>query len=207
MTLHLESVAARYRGACVFSDVSLQLAEGDVVGLIGPNGAGKTTLLRMAAGLIRPARGRVTRHSRVMYFGGESTLPGRCRADRWSGLLGDRNPQRKQMRRLSRGSRQMLGLSTWLAREDWMLGLLDEPWEGLDPRGAHWLQKEIARHRSRGASVIVSSHRLHDVPAVCTRFAFLARGELRLLTPSDLAATGGIVDAADLARVFDETAG
>ena len=88
-----------------------------------------------------------------------------------------------------------------------MLGLLDEPWEGLDPRGAHWLQDEIARHRSRGASVMVSSHRLHDVSAVCTRYAFLARGALRVLTPTELAATGGIVDAADLARVFDETAG
>ncbi len=207
MTLRFESVSASYRDASVFSGVDFEVGEGEVLGLIGPNGAGKTTFLRMAAGLIRPARGRITRAGRVMYFGGEATLPGRCAADRWAALLGAEGAHRKQIRRLSRGTRQMVGLSAWLSRDDWALGLLDEPWEGLDPHGARWLQGAFERHRARGACVIVSSHRLHDVSAVCTAFGFLARGSLRSITASELSASGDRVDAADLARVFDETAG
>ena len=207
MTLRFESVCASYRDASVFSGVDLEVGQGEILGLIGPNGAGKTTFLRMAAGLIRPARGRVRREGRVMYFGGEATLPGRCPAHRWAALLGAGGPHSKQLRRLSRGTRQMVGLSAWLSRDDWALGLLDEPWEGLDPHGARWLQGELERHRARGACVVVSSHRLHDVSAVCTAFAFLARGSLRSITANELSASGDRVDAADLARVFDETAG
>ncbi|MDQ3169771.1 MAG: ATP-binding cassette domain-containing protein [Acidobacteriota bacterium] len=207
MTLCLQSVGACYQGAEVFTNVSFELGPGQVLGLIGPNGAGKTTLLRIVAGLIRPHSGRITRHCQVLYFGGEATLPGGCRAHRWSALLDAPTPHRKILRRLSRGTRQMVGLSAWLTREDWMLGLLDEPWEGLDPRGARWLQTEIERHRARGASLIVSSHRLHDVSAVCTAYGFLARGSFRSLTATAESASGGRPDAADLIRVFDETAG
>ncbi len=207
MTLRLQSVGACYQDAAVFTNVSVELGPGEILGVIGPNGAGKTTLLRMVAGLIRPHSGRITRDSRVMYFGGEATLPGGCRAHRWSALLDAPTPHRKTLRRLSRGTRQMVGLSAWLTRDDWMLGLLDEPWEGLDPRGAQWLQAEIERHRARGASLIVSSHRLHDVSAVCTAYGFLARGTFRSLAASEVSASGGRADAADLTRVFDETAG
>jgi ABC-type multidrug transport system ATPase subunit len=175
--------------------------------LIGPNGAGKTTFLRIAAGLIRPAAGRVVRPGRVMYFGGESTLPGRCPASRWAALIGGHaRQQQQQLRRLSRGTRQLVGLGTWLSREDWSLGLLDEPWEGLDPRGARWLHGELERHRARGASVIVSSHRLHDVATVCTAYGFLAGGSLRTVTAAEIATVGERADAADLDRVFHETA-
>ena len=207
MTLRLEGVSASYRDAPVFGGVDLEVGQGEVLGLIGPNGAGKTTLLRMAAGLIRPRRGRITREGRVMYFGGEATLPGRCAAHRWTALLGAEGAHRKQLRRLSRGTRQMVGLAAWLSCDDWALGLLDEPWEGLDPHGARWLQGQLERHRARGASVIVSSHRLHDVSAVCTAFVFLARGSLHSIPALEVTSTGDRVDAADLARMFDETAG
>ena len=207
MTVRLESVRARYQGTLVFADVCLELGRGEILGLIGPNGAGKTTLLRIVAGLIRPDAGRIWREGAVMYFAGEATLPGGCTADRWSALLDAASPHRKPLRRLSRGTRQMVGLAAWLGRDDWAIGLLDEPWEGLDPRGAHWLLTELERHRARGACVIVSSHRLHDASAICTAYAFLARGTLRSLTAAQVSATGSRVDAADLARMFDATAG
>ena len=203
MILRLDRLTAAYRGWPVFRDVHLTLGPGEVLGLIGPNGAGKSTLLRVIAGLIRPAGGRVERQGRTMYFGGEATLPGGCRADRWAGLFGAMSARKQPFRRLSRGTRQLEGLSAWLWRDDWVLGLLDEPWEGLDPDGTRWLGRELARHRDRGAATVVSSHRLHDVSHVCTSFAFLARGELRTMRAQELTTAGQRVDASDLTSMFD----
>lgn len=203
MILRLERLTAAYRGRPVFHDATLALGAGEVLGLVGPNGAGKTTLLRVIAGLIRPVSGQVERQGRTMYFGGEATLPAGCRADRWAELLGATSTRRQPFRRLSRGTRQFEGLAAWLGRDDWMLGLLDEPWEGLDPDGARWLGRGLERHRDRGAATVVSSHRLHDVSEVCTSFAFLARGELRVMRAQELAKAGRRVEASDLAGMFD----
>lgn len=203
MILRLERLTAAYRGRTVFHDATLTLGPGEVLGLIGPNGAGKTTLLRVIAGLIRPVRGRVERQGRTMYFGGEATLPAGCRADRFAALLGAMSTRKQPFRRLSRGTRQLEGLSAWLWRDDWALGLLDEPWEGLDPDGARWLGRELERHRDRGAGIVVSSHRLHDVSEVCTSFGFLAREELRVVRAHELSKAGRRVEASDLASMFD----
>ena len=203
MILRLDGLTAAYRGQPVFHDATLTLRAREVLGLIGPNGAGKTTLLRVIAGLIQPVGGQVERRGKTMYFGGEATLPAGCRADRWAVLLGAASVRKQSFRRLSRGTRQLEGLSAWLWRDDWTLGLLDEPWEGLDPDGARWLGRELERHRARGACIVVSSHRLHDVSEVCTSFAFLARGELRVMRAEELAKAGRPVDASDLVGMFD----
>lgn len=201
MTVAFDAVTAAYGGRVIWHDVSFGVEAGQILGLIGPNGAGKTTLLRVAAGLIRPERGQIHRQGVPVYFGGEATMPGQCRADRWSALFGAAADARR-VRRLSRGTRQMVGLRAWLAAENWQVGLLDEPWEGLDPAGARWLRDAMIAHRQRGAGIIVSSHRLHDVAEVCDGYAFLAHGELRVVAPSDIAR--GIVDASALMRMFDE---
>ncbi len=204
MSLRLASVSAGYRGRAVFEDADLHVAGGEVLGLIGPNGAGKTTMLRVAAGLIRPAGGSVSANGALMYFGGEATLPGGCRADRWAGLFGTAAQTRRPIARLSRGTRQLLGLTTHLTRHDWMIGLLDEPWEGLDPSGSRWLTDTLRAHRNRGAALVISSHRLYDAADVCSAYAFLAKGVLRVVAPSELSRDGARVGAADLARAFDE---
>jgi len=204
MSLRLAGVSAAYRRRPVFENVRLFVGAGDVLGLIGPNGAGKTTLLRTAAGLIRPSAGRVVTDGVVMYFGGEATMPGRCRAGRWARLFGASAQSRKSLARLSRGSRQMLGLDAFLSRDDWTIGLLDEPWEGLDPFGARWLSRALRRHAERGAAIVISSHRLHDAAELCTSFAFLAGGTVRAMAAADIAGEDALVGASDLARAFEE---
>ena len=77
---------------------------------------------------------------------------------------------------MSRGNRQLFGLRLVLSGEDADLILLDEPWEGLDPAGANWLTSTLQRWRAAGAAVLVSSHRLHDLDAACTRFLLLRGG-------------------------------
>jgi len=201
--LRLDGVTAGYQRRAIFENVSVRVAAHSAVGLIGPNGAGKTTLLRVAAGLIRPRLGTVVREGRVMYFGGEATLPGRCRADRWAALFGATAATRRRLSRLSRGTRQLTGLTTALTRDDWEIGLLDEPWEGLDPFGSRWLSDLIRRHRSRGAALVISSHRLHDVAEVCSDLAFLSQGGLRTAPARDIAPGASLAGAADLARAFE----
>jgi len=204
MTLCFDDVGAAYGRRVVFAGVTFTIEAGEVVGLIGPNGAGKTTMLRMAAGLVRPVTGQIERAGLVMYFGGEATLPPRCRVDRWSALTGAASRDRRPFRRLSRGTRQLAGLRAWLSRDDWAIGLLDEPWEGLDPDGARWLCDEIGRHRRRGAAVLVSSHRLHDVAQACSSYALLSGGALDIVRAADIGSSAGGITAADLARVFEQ---
>ncbi len=140
-------LAVRYGRREVFHDISFDARSGQAVGVVGENGAGKTTLLRAVVGLIHPAQGEVRiaglppqdaiRRIPTAYFAGEATLPGRARARSWSGGLGIRVvTDRRPLRTLSRGARQLVGLQTSLGSPSLGLIVLDEPWEGLDPDGA-----------------------------------------------------------------------
>jgi ABC-2 type transport system ATP-binding protein len=162
-------------------DVTLSVGAAEVVGLVGPNGAGKTTLLRVLAGLVRLSSGavRISDASRVAYFGGEHTIPGDVSARRWSSFWRARDLSQVTRRRfgvLSRGTRQRIGLEATLSAAGGGLLLLDEPWEGLDPDAARWLSEALIAQRALGTGILVSSHRIHDLAAVCDRCEFLVDG-------------------------------
>jgi ABC-2 type transport system ATP-binding protein len=191
--LELAAVTKSFGGHTVLNQAWLQVRAGEAVGLIGANGAGKTTLLRIAAGLVRPDGGSVrwspmqdAESARIRYYGGEITLPSRTPARRWASTFGEPCDDRRRIGHLSRGTRQMLGLRVLLAGEDADLLLLDEPWEGLDPEGTAWLIDTVRRWRARGAAVLISSHRLHDLDAVCTRFLLLESGRCQAVTDREL---------------------
>lgn len=181
--LELAAVTKAFGRRQVLNHTWLQLRAGEAVGLIGANGAGKTTLLRIAAGLVRPDSGSVRwsagaddEEARIRYFGGEMTLPSSVSARRWASLFKVPIDDRRPIGRLSRGGRQALGLRVLLAGEDADLLLLDEPWEGLDPEGSAWLTDTVRTWRSRGAAILMSSHRLYDLDSVCSRFLLLDNG-------------------------------
>jgi len=212
--LVVRELAARYGRHDVFHDVSFELRSGQALGVVGPNGAGKTTLLRLLVGLVSPARGEIRLDGAppreavtcepVGYFGGESTLPARVQAARW-GSLASGDPvttECRHLRTLSRGTRQLLGLRTIFGRRHLRLLVLDEPWEGLDPDAARWLSTAIEAKRDRGATIVVSSHRLYDLAGLCDAYLFLAHHRATLLYAHEISPTG-IVTAADLTEVFD----
>jgi len=177
--LELASVSKTLGAHRVLNKVSLRVSGGEAVGLIGSNGAGKTTLLRIAAGLVRPDGGSVrygAARPALRYFGGEMTLPAEVRVRRWAALFGRHMDDRRRIGELSRGNRQLVGLRLVLADGDVDLLLLDEPWEGLDPAGSDWLTDRLRRWREQGTALVVSSHRLHDLDCICTRFVMLQRG-------------------------------
>ncbi len=179
----------KYRGHSVLAGADLVLAGGEITGLIGPNGVGKTTLLRLLSGFIRPDAGVVSTESGVLphgtgprglaQFGGGHTIPPRVSARSWARDVSEgawKGDERRRVRDLSRGTRQILGLEATLARPGTSIVLLDEPWEGLDPNGARWLNAALAERSQKGAAILVSSHRLHELAEVCDRFAFLRDG-------------------------------
>jgi ABC-type multidrug transport system ATPase subunit len=214
----VRDLTVHYGRRVVFQGISFDVGGGQSLGVIGPNGSGKTTLLRAIAGCVTPKAGDVRiggltprdalAHTGVAYFAGDATLPGSVRACRW-GSLGNGDsitPDRRPMRALSRGSRQLLGLRTVLGRQPLGLIVLDEPWEALDADGARWLSTILETKRDRGAALVLSSHRLLDLAGFCDSYLFLLPHEARLVRAQDIAPTGPVT-AAQLVEVFDKLRG
>ena len=180
----VEDVGFAYRdGFPVLAGVDLELRCGEVVALIGPNGSGKTTLAKLAAGLLRPASGRVVRFGRASYL---SQDPGRYlvreRADEEVGLavggdlgrarhalasVGLAGREERHPRDLSSGERERLALASVLVTEPDLL-VLDEPTRGVDPER----KAEIAgllRGAAPGRATLVVTHDRSFVASVADR--------------------------------------
>ena len=217
--ISVRGLAVRYGTVTVFQDVDFDLAAGQSLGVVGANGAGKTTLLRALVGCLMPRRGDIrvdglapreaVSRVGVAYFAGEATMPGFVRASTWASLAtGERvktdtiTRDRRRLRSLSRGTRQLLGLRTVLGRHPLGLVVLDEPWEGLDPDASRWLTATLEAKRDRGAAVVLSSHRLHDLAGLCDAYLFLAGHRATHLKAHQIAADA-VVTPAMLTGVFD----
>lgn len=214
----VRDVAVQYGRRLVFQDISFDIGTGQSLGVIGPNGSGKTTLLRTLAGCLLPKSGDIRIagltprdalvRTGVAYFAGDATLPGSVRASKW-GSLGNGDvvtADRRPIRALSRGTRQLLGLRTVLGRHPLGLIVLDEPWEALDPDAARWLSTTLETKRDRGAALVLSSHRLHDLAGFCDSYLFLLPHQARLVHAHDISPASP-VSAVQLAEVFDKLRG
>ena len=106
-------------------------------------------------------------------------IPTRRAFPAWRGAPEDWSPHLRDaaLGVLSRGSRQRLGLEAILAGSSSLL-LLDEPWEHLDPDANEWLSQALSNQRRGGAAILISSHRLHDLAALCDRCVFLQEGRV-----------------------------
>ena len=221
--LDVRGLTMRYGSNVVFRDVGFELPAGQSLGVVGANGAGKTTLLRTLAGCLHPCHGEIRIHGGspaeavsglgVAYFAGEATMPAFVRASAW-GSLGGRGrgatesvtPDRRRLRLLSRGTRQLVGLRTVLGRHPLGLVVLDEPWEGLDPDASRWLTTTLETKRDRGAAVVLSSHRLFDLAGLCDAYLFLVGQRATHLKAHEIGSSG-VVTPAMLTEVFDRLQG
>lgn len=216
--LSLNGVVKKYDGRRVLSGVTFSAEKGEAIGVIGPNGAGKTTLLRIATGLISQDDGSVRVEGepvisalarvRTAYFAGEYTMPSNVRARAWRNLFHDADEQgeNRPLRLLSRGTRQLFGLRTIFSVSGIRLIVLDEPWEGLDPDASRWLTEAMRARRDAGTTILVSSHRLHDLAGVCDRYVFLNRGIATVAAATSFAQDGTVSGDALLAA-FDAVRG
>jgi ABC-2 type transport system ATP-binding protein len=192
-------------------DLTFSLEPGTVTGFLGPNGAGKTTTLRMLLGLVEPTSGsalvfgrrfrdRPSPASRVgAVLEAADFHPGRsgrehlatlalaarvplARVDALLELVEPAAAGRRRVGTYSLGMRQRLGLAAALLRDPELL-ILDEPANGLDPEGVHWLRTFVREFASAGRTVLVSSHVLAEVAQTVDRVVIVDRGRLVRIAP------------------------
>lgn len=204
--VQLEGIQQHYGKAQVLRDFSLNLKQGEVLGLFGHNGAGKTTTMRLILGLLQPTRGSVqvlgkdAHHpevrrqlgylpENVMFYPqltGRETLIHFARlkhadarqVEELLSQVGLQHAADRRVKTYSKGMRQRLGLAQALLGNPRLL-LLDEPTVGLDPIATQDLYGLIDRLRQGGTSIILCSHVLPGVEPHIDRAAILAQGRLQ----------------------------
>jgi gliding motility-associated transport system ATP-binding protein len=181
--------------------VSFEARPGEVLGFLGPNGAGKTTTMRILAGFLPPTGGQVEicglppRRARAKigylpenvplypemrveeYLRYRARLKGvRPDIDAALAQAGITDERRRIIGQLSKGYRQRVGLADALVHRPEVL-ILDEPTDGLDPNQRRVMLKLIGE-LGRERTVILSTHILSEVEAVCSRVVILDRGRV-----------------------------
>lgn len=210
--LEVSALTKRYGTARGVEDVTFAIEPGEVFGYLGPNGSGKTTTIRCVMGLIAPTRGearvlglrvvpgKARSHARIGYLPGEFRIWKHGRARRSLDVLaGMGSPDRAKSRReelaerlnldlgrrigaLSKGNRQKIGVIYAFQHRPELL-ILDEPTSGLDPLMRQVVLELILEAAEAGAAVLLSSHDLREVAAVCGRAAILREGRLVEVAP------------------------
>jgi ABC-type multidrug transport system ATPase subunit len=195
----LDAVTVRLGGRAILADLTLVVAAGEVVGITGPNGAGKTTLLRVAANLLRPARGRRIGRPTLAYVPAAVEPPLLPAATWLAGVRRDRRVSPASVleqlgfdgrldrpcRELSFGNmRKVLLADAFSSRAD--LVVIDEAAEGLDSRGAATLVALMADARSRAASVLFTEQQTQTIVGA-DRIASLRNGALVIERASESA--------------------
>jgi ABC-2 type transport system ATP-binding protein len=239
--IEVSGLTKRYGHTQALDGLDLTVRTGEVHAFLGPNGAGKSTTIRILLGLHRadagavtvlgrdPWRDAVALHRRLAYVPGDvvlwPTLTGGETIDLLGRLRGGLDPRRrddllkrfeldptKKGRAYSKGNRQKVALVAALAADVELL-LLDEPTSGLDPLMEEVFREAVAEARDAGRTVLLSSHVLAEVEALCDRVSIVRAGrtvesgtldELRHLTRTSVTAElDKPVELADLPGVHN----
>jgi ABC-2 type transport system ATP-binding protein len=202
----VEGLTKRYGPVAAVDGVTFSLVRGTITGFLGPNGAGKTTTLRLLLGLAEPDSGTALVFGRRYADLGQPARqvgavlesndfnPGRSGRDHlrvlalaaglpWPrveevlGIVDLAAAASRPVRTYSLGMRQRLGLAAALLGDPELL-VLDEPANGLDPAGVHWLRKLLRGFAERGGAVLIASHVLAEVAQTADRVVIISHGRL-----------------------------
>jgi ABC-2 type transport system ATP-binding protein len=196
----------RFGSITALDRLTVELPAAGVIGLVGPNGSGKSTLIRILLGLIRPTAGSATvlgssissprqYAARVgVLIESPAFIPGLSaranlvslarlrrlplgRVDTVITQVGLGGRDREPVKRFSLGMKQRLGIAAALLSDPELL-ILDEPTNGLDPAGIVEVRELLRDLGRNGRTVIVSSHQLSEIEAVCDHLVVIRFGEL-----------------------------
>ncbi len=223
----IEGLSKKYGEFTAVNDVSFTAAPGRVTGFLGPNGAGKSTTMRILSGLTVADAGsaRILGHEfaelpnpgrevgvlldasaqhagrkgrEILAIAAHTMGLPRARVsemlDRVS-LTEDEADRR--VRDYSLGKRQRLGIATALIGDTEVL-ILDEPANGLDPAGIRWMRDLLRGYADRGATVLLSSHLLHEIEVIADDIVVIGNGRIVAQgTKDELLSAGGVLVRAD----------
>jgi ABC-2 type transport system ATP-binding protein len=187
-------------------DVSFEVAPGEIFGMLGPNGAGKTTSIRIMLDIFKASEGQVSilggeinaeKKNRIGYLPEErglykdmkleptlvylATLKGvdeksaRSRLETWLKRLDLYEHRHKKIQDLSRGMQQKAQFIATLIHEPDLI-IVDEPFSGLDPVNTRLVKQIILEQREAGRTIIMSTHQMHQVEALCSRIVLIDQG-------------------------------
>ena len=200
--LTCKGLCKKYGSTVALNNFSIEIPEGEIVGLLGPNGSGKTTFLKIVAGLLKANAGSVDvageqigvgSKSVVAYLPERNSIPehftvndaldyytdffydfDRVRAELMLKSLGVKCSSK--IKSLSKGTKEKVQLVMVMARRA-KLYLLDEPISGVDPAARDFIINTIINNFHPKASVLISTHLITDIEKVMDRFIFLKDGE------------------------------
>ncbi|CAN5188472.1 ABC transporter ATP-binding protein [soil metagenome] len=204
-TVALDQVSRWFGNVVAVNDVTMHLGPG-VTGLLGPNGAGKSTLIHMMAGFLAPSAGSVTLDGRPLYRDQEiyrdvGLVPEREEMydslSGWAFVLANaklhklRDPeaaarraiatveladaQQREIRTYSKGMKQRIKMATAIVHDPTVL-LLDEPFNGMDPRQRLHLMELLHELGDQGRTILFSSHILEEVEKIAGRIEVMVAG-------------------------------
>ena len=203
----VDGVTKTYGGFTAVDDVSFVCRPGQVTGFLGPNGAGKSTTMRIMVGLTPASRGAVTigghryadlpnpgRHvgvlldasaqhagrtgREVLTIGAVTMGLPMSRVDEMLELVSlSQSEAKRRVKNYSLGMRQRLGIAHALLGDPSIL-VLDEPANGLDPAGIHWMRGLLREYAERGGTVCLSSHLLHEVEKIADELILIGHGRI-----------------------------
>jgi ABC-2 type transport system ATP-binding protein len=195
--------------------VSFEVGRGEIFGLLGPNGAGKTTTIRMMMDILRPDRGSILLMGQpvgeaskarigylpeerglyknykllecLTYLGALKGMP-RAEASRSATALLERaglaEYGKRKIKELSKGMTQKAQFLAAIVHDPDLL-IMDEPFQGLDPVNMELLKTMLVEEQARGKTVILSTHDMNQVEAMCNRILLINHGQAVLYGPLD----------------------
>ena len=204
--IQAENLTKDYGDKRAVNDISFEVRPGIVTGFLGPNGSGKSTTMRLILGLDAPTAGDVRvngKHyrdhaaplhevgalleARSVHTGrsaynhllalAQTHGISRSRVDELIDLVGLHDVARKRAGQFSLGMGQRLGIATALLGDPATI-MLDEPANGLDPEGVHWIRNLLRQLASEGRTVFVSSHLMSEMALTADHLIVIGRGRL-----------------------------
>jgi len=208
--LEARNLVKAYSSHLALNDVSLKVSEQQVYGLLGPNGAGKTTLIRIINNITAPDNGSVLWQGRPMKASdiaqigylpeerglykkmkvGEQALylarlkglsknDAKIRLKYWFEKFDIESWSNKKLEELSKGMQQKVQFIITILHEPKLL-IFDEPFSGFDPVNTQLLKEEILNLRSKGATVLLSTHNMASVEEICDEITLIDQSRVVL---------------------------
>jgi ABC-2 type transport system ATP-binding protein len=206
MIIQIRDLVKRYGDVTAVDHLSFDVEQGEIFGLLGPNGAGKTTTIRVVMDILNPDGGLVTvlgqppgqAKAQVGYLPEERGLYRNLKVlDTLVYLAELKGVDRREARERAAGLLERIQLEDWAARKvrDLSQGMqqrlqfvaslvhnpqvlfLDEPFQGLDPVNAERIKDFIAQLQREGKTIVLSTHQMNRVEALCDRILLIDRGQ------------------------------